>query len=176
MNETKPDGRSDVHIPSASLPFQEAHRSALDTGQPQVVGLRYFADDRGWSLMNLFTGILNGGQCNYSLLYPGVYKAWHRHQKQTDIWVVLHGMAKIGAFDDRRRDEPGYKGHTFVIGEKNPQAVIIPPPLWHGLTCVGGQSCGLLYYVTHAYNPTAPDEERALHTNFPGFSWDIEHK
>ncbi|MDQ2730488.1 MAG: spore coat protein [Armatimonadota bacterium] len=157
-------------------PFQEAHQRALAEGRPQVVPLRYFADDRGWSLMNLFTGVLQGGQCNYSLLYPGVYKAWHRHKLQTDFWVILHGMAKLGVFDEKRRDEPGYRGETFILGEKQPAVLIVPPSLWHGLTCVGNQPCGLLYYVTHVYDPRSPDEERAGHDAFPSFQWDIEHK
>lgn len=156
--------------------FAQAHEKALAERQPQVVPLSYFADDRGWSLMNLFTGVLNGGQCNYSVLYPGVFKAWHRHRLQTDFWVVLHGMAKIGVFDEDRRHEPGYRGHTITAGEKRPCAVIVPAPLWHGLTCIGGEPCGLLYYVTHAYNAESPDEERIAHDAFPSFRWDVEHK
>ena len=143
-------------------------------GTPQAVPLKYFADDRGWSLMNLFAGVLGGGQCNYSLLYPGVFKAWHR--KQADFWVILHGMAKLGVFDESRMEENGYRGHTFVVGEKSPHALIIPPPLWHGLTCVGDAPCGLLYYVTQEYDPQSPDEERVAYDTFPAFRWEMEHK
>lgn len=156
--------------------FEQAFQRAVASRRPEVVSLRHFADDRGWSLMNLFTGVLDGGQCNYSLLYPGVFKAWHRHQSQTDFWVVVHGMAKIGVFDEDRRDEAGYQGHTFIAGEKNPQAIIIPPPLWHGLTCVGPEPCGLLYYVNRIYNATQPDEERIAHDAFSAFRWEVEHK
>jgi dTDP-4-dehydrorhamnose 3,5-epimerase-like enzyme len=148
-------------------PFKEAYESALRLGKAEVVPLRYFADDRGYSLMNLFTGVLQEGQCNYSVLYPGIRKAWHRHRLQTDFWVVLSGMAKLGVFDESRQDEPGYRGQTFVVGDRNPCA---------GLTCVGSEPCGLLYYVTRAYDPASPDEERRAHDSFGSFNWEVEHK
>jgi dTDP-4-dehydrorhamnose 3,5-epimerase len=85
-------------------------------------------------------------------------------------------MAKIGVFDESRREEPGYRGRTFVVGEKSPHALVIPPKLWHGLTAVGSQPCGLLYYVTKTYDPMNPDEDRIPHDSFQNFCWDIEHK
>ncbi|MCS7066247.1 MAG: dTDP-4-dehydrorhamnose 3,5-epimerase family protein, partial [Fimbriimonadales bacterium] len=32
------------------------------------------------------------GQAYVSLNYPGVIRAWHWHEKQTDYWVVVKGM------------------------------------------------------------------------------------
>ena len=31
------------------------------------------------------------GQWSHSLMYPGVTKAWHIHEKQTDWWYVMDG-------------------------------------------------------------------------------------
>jgi len=152
-----------------SLP--EAHAQALDRVEPVLVPQRLYADDRGWSLMNQLQGCLSErGQINFSVQYPGVVKAWHRHRKQTDFWICLLGHIKIGV----HREEDARSWLT-VIGEKRPALVVIPPSLWHGAATVGHTPAGLLYYVTHAYDAAAPDEERRAHDGVPGFPWEVRH-
>lgn len=140
--------------------------------EPRFVPARFFADDRGWSLMNQMQGVLSDqGQINYSVMYPHVIKAWHRHHKQTDFWLVLHGHLKVGV----HREDDG-QSWTFILGEKKPGVLVIPPPLWHGAATVGPESAGLLYYVTHTYNPDEPDEDRRAYDSIPDFSWTVEHR
>jgi dTDP-4-dehydrorhamnose 3,5-epimerase len=139
--------------------------------EPMFVPAPVYTDDRGWSLMNQLQGVMAPeGQINYSVTYPGVIKAWHRHQHQTDFWIVLMGHLKVGV----HRDD----GRTWrtVIGEKKPGILIIPPPLWHGAATVSQESAGLLYYVTKAYDAQQPDEERRAFDSVPGFTWSVEHK
>jgi dTDP-4-dehydrorhamnose 3,5-epimerase len=122
--------------------------------------------------MNQMQGVMSEeGQINFSMQYPGVIKAWHRHKLQTDFWTVLVGHIKVGVFDQDNK-----RAWSIVIGEKRPGTVIIPPPLWHGAATVGDSAAGLLYYVTHSYNPDEPDEERAEYDRFNGFPWQVEHK
>src|SRR4030095_11670327 len=40
-----------------------------------------------------------------------------------------------------------------------------------GAACVGRTPSGLLYYVTHAYEPSKPDEHRRAWDSVPGFPW-----
>jgi dTDP-4-dehydrorhamnose 3,5-epimerase len=151
--------------------FSAAHAAAVAGGEPVIVPLRHFADDRGWSLMNLLTGVLTPqGQVNFSIMYPQVIKAWHRHQKQTDFWLVLTGHLKVGV----HREADG-KTWLAVLGEKRPGVLIIPPPLWHGGATVGTEPAGLLYYVTHAYDPQTPDESRKPYDGIAGFPWGTRH-
>ena len=150
--------------------------------------LNKFTDSRGWSLMDIYevakeiTRIegettspnwLRDGdfQINYSLLHPGVVKAWHRHKNQDDYFCILHGMAQVGVYSEENGPEKHF------IGEHNPAVVHIKAGEWHGLTCVGDEPCGLLYLVTKKYNPTEPDEERAKWDDFVGPDWwDPEYK
>jgi len=106
------------------------------------------------------------GQVNFSVQYPEVVKAWHRHDKQTDFWTCLIGHLKVGV----HRESDG-ASWMIVIGEKRPGVLVIPPPLWHGAACVGPAPAGLLYYVTHSYDPAEPDEHRRPWDSVPGFSW-----
>ncbi len=148
-----------------------AHQAAQEGREPIFVPSSLFTDDRGWSLMNQMQGVMRPeGQVNFSVQYPGVVKAWHRHALQTDFWICLQGHLKVGV----HREDDG-ASWLLVIGEKRPGVVIIPPPLWHGAATVGDTSAGLLYYVTHAYNLAKPDEERRAHDSITGFSWGVRH-
>lgn len=148
-----------------------AHRLALESGEPVFIPASLFADDRGWSLMNQLQGVMtNEGQVNYSVQYPGVIKAWHRHKHQTDFWICLRGHIKVGVHKE---------GADFawlqVIGEKSPGVMVIPPTLWHGAATVGHEPAGLFYYVTKSYDMKAPDEERRAFDALAGFPWGVRH-
>lgn len=149
----------------------EAHRQALSDSEPVFVPATLFADDRGWSMMNQLQGVMTPeGQVNYSVQYPGVIKAWHRHTHQTDFWMCLRGHVKVGV----QREGEGW-AWLHVLGEKAPGVVVIPPTLWHGAATVGHEPAGLFYYVTKAYNAGNPDEQRRAHDALAGFPWGVRH-
>ena len=88
--------------------------------------LNKFCDARGWSLNDIY-GIArlninlpvegantpyednvfshNNCQVNYSILHPGVIKAWHRHKYQDDYFCVIKGMAQVGVYSDEEGAE-----------------------------------------------------------------------
>jgi dTDP-4-dehydrorhamnose 3,5-epimerase len=151
--------------------WTEAHELAKSQNAPIFVPLQIYTDDRGWSLMNLLHGAMSAqGQINFSMQYPGVVKAWHRHDKQTDFWMCLIGHVKAGVY--RESDGAAW---MLVTGEKRPGVLIIPPPLWHGVACVGPTPAGLLYYVTHGYNEKQPDEHRRPWDSVEAFPWAIRN-
>lgn len=152
---------------SGSGAWAEAHELAQANLEPVFFPITPYADDRGWSLMNCMSGVMSAqGQVNYSVQYPGIVKAWHRHDKQTDFWMCVMGHIKAGVW--RESDGAAW---MMVLGEKRPGVLIIPPPLWHGAACVGPTPAGLLYYVTHAYDASKPDEHRRPWDSVEGFPW-----
>ena len=121
--------------------------------------------------MNQLQGVLSeAGQVNYSLMHPGVVKAWHRHHRQADFWLCLSGHLKAGVCRD---DGTAWQ---IVVGQQRPGVLIIPPTLWHGGATVGADPAGLFYFVTHAYNPANPDEQRLPYDAIAGFDWRIQHR
>lgn len=162
-----------IHAPRVfSGDIAAAHKLALAEREPVFVPAATYTDDRGWSIMNQFQGVLGpDGQINFTVQYPGVVKAWHRHRKQTDFWLCVQNHIKVGMH--REEDQ---KSWSIVMGEKRQGILIIPPPLWHGATVAGPASAGLLYYVTHAYDAKSPDEERRAHDSVPEFTWDVQHR
>ena len=149
----------------------DAYEAAGADHEPLFVPAQLYADDRGWSLMNQLQGVMGpDGQVNYSVMYPQVIKAWHRHEHQSDFWMCVMGHIKVGVY--REDDNCSWK---MVIGEKRAGVLIVPPLLWHGAATVSSRDAGLLYYVTQTYDSTAPDEQRRAHDSVKGFSWQVSH-
>ena len=71
----------------------------------KVKSLRVVPDDRGWLMeilraddQDLFSRF---GQVYVSATYPGVVKAWHYHERQTDNFACIAGMIKLVLVDTR---------------------------------------------------------------------------
>jgi dTDP-4-dehydrorhamnose 3,5-epimerase len=117
------------------------------------------------------------GQSAVTKTYPGVIKAFHWHAGQDDVWYVVDGMARVVLYD-RRPDSPTC-GLTQVVyaGDENPVAILIPAGIAHGYQVLGVKPVILMYHVTQAYNPQAPDEQRiAFDDPAIGFDWSIQNR
>ena len=134
-----------------------------------------FADERGYLLEVLrddFGLLERFGQTTYTMTYPGVIKAFHWHNLQTDLWFVAMGEARV-VLHDLREDSPTFR-RTQVIyaGESQPLLIVIPPKVAHGYQVLGNRPVGLFYHTTRSYNPKAPDEERIPYDDPTiGFNW-----
>ena len=95
-------------------------------------------------------------QANLSISYPGVVRAWHKHERgQIDYFIVVKGALKICAYDDvtQELDE-------IVSTGANLQVVKIPGHYWHGFKVVGNETAMLVYVVNRLYDYANPDELR----------------
>jgi dTDP-4-dehydrorhamnose 3,5-epimerase len=123
--------------------------------------LRRFADERGF-----FTEIMRTDwsdviqdeivQANMSVSYPGMVRAWHRHERgQVDHFLVVRGALKICAYDDETAELD-----EIISAGDNPQMVRVPGHYWHGFRVVGNEPAMLVYFVNRLYNYSSPDEIR----------------
>src|SRR3972149_1479482 len=89
----------------------------------QVKQLRVICDERG-KLMEMLRSddpfFQKFGQVYLTTGYPGVVKAWHYHEKQTDYFVVVKGMAKVVLYDPRESSPTTGMVNEFFMGEDNP--------------------------------------------------------
>ncbi|MDM7912676.1 MAG: dTDP-4-dehydrorhamnose 3,5-epimerase family protein, partial [Methanotrichaceae archaeon] len=126
-----------------------------------VKPLRRFADERGF-----FTEIMRSDwddtfqdevhQANMSVSYPGIVRAWHKHERgQIDHFLVVKGALKICAYDDDTRELD-----EIVSTGENPQVVRMPGHYWHGFRVVGNEPATLVYFVNRLYDYKNPDEVR----------------
>jgi dTDP-4-dehydrorhamnose 3,5-epimerase len=128
-----------------------------------VKQLKVIPDERG-RLMEIlrrddpeFVGF---GQVYMTTVYPGVVKAWHYHQKQTDNMTVVKGVLKLVLYDDRADSPTRGEVNEFFVSEHRPLMVQIPKGVLHGIKGVGSGEAILINLVTEPYNRETPDEFR----------------
>jgi len=109
----------------------------------------------------------------YSLSYPGVVRAWHRHTRgQVDHFACLSGRIKVGIYDDREHSATRKEVDEFVIGEQNQVLIRIPGDCWHGFKVIGSEQAILINFPTNLYDYDVPDEERLPpHTDEIPMDW-----
>lgn len=128
-----------------------------------VKPLKRFADERGFftEIMRLDWGDLIGEdegilQANFSITYPNIVRAWHRHTRgQVDYFVVVNGGIKICVYDDDKKELD-----EIVSTEKNVQVVRVPGHYWHGFKVISNEPAVLIYFVNKLYDYNNPDELR----------------
>lgn len=100
-------------------------------------------------------------QANLSFSYPGMIRAWHRHNRgQVDYFIVLEGSLKICAYDDKVGSPTSGQLDEIVTSEEKLQVVRIPGHYWHGTKTLGDKPSLTVYCVNRLYDPKSPDEER----------------
>lgn len=82
-------------------------------------------------------------QVNLSSSYANVLRGMHYHKEQTDVWVLVNGMAYVNLYDLRTGQGTGF----IMLPD---QYVIIPPLVAHGFYSL--QNIDLLYGVTKEYD------------------------
>ena len=141
--------------------------------------LRWICDERG-KLMEMIRCddpfYDKFGQVYVTTCHPGVIKAWHYHQKQTDNQVIVKGMAKVVLYDPREDSPTRGIVNEFFIGEDNPMVITIPPLVVHGLKAYGSEPAYMVNTVTEPYNHKAPDEFRIdpFDNDIP-YDWALKH-
>jgi dTDP-4-dehydrorhamnose 3,5-epimerase len=95
-------------------------------------------------------------QANLSMTYPGIVRAWHRHERgQVDYFVAVRGALKICAYD-----EASGELDEIVAAERDPSVIRVPGRYWHGFKAIGDEPAILLYFVNRLYDYGDPDEAR----------------
>ena len=100
-------------------------------------------------------------QANLSYSYPGMIRAWHRHNRgQVDYFIVLEGSLKICAYDDSRESPTRGQLDEILTNGRKLQVVRVPGHYWHGTKAIGDKSSLTVYCVNRLYDLKNPDEER----------------
>jgi len=140
----------------------------------EVKTLRLHPDERG-TLAEILRAdeplFRKFGQVYFTTAFPGVVKGWHYHRIQWDFFTCLRGEVKLVLYD-ARKDSPTHRAvNEFFLGIRNPQLVVIPPLVYHGFKCIGGEECLMINVPTEPYNPASPDEYR-VPWNDPSIPYD----
>jgi len=153
----------------------------IDGVKVQPVAL--WPDDRGYFLevarmgQGLATGYGTGGptQISSALSYPGTVKAFHYHQRQTDLWVPVAGMLQVALVDLRAASSTFGKRNTLYVGTLRPWQLLIPPGVAHGYKIIGLDPAMLVYLTDRFYDPA---DEGRIPYNHPSiqYDWETQYK
>ena len=143
----------------------------------EIKQLKPYADERGY-LMEMLRAddpiFETFGQSYAALNYPGVIRAWHYHKEQTDLWVCVKGMIKVGLYDAREDSPTKGEAQAVHMGEHNYILLKIPTGVYHGYKTIGVEPSLLINFPTKPYNREHPDEYRVPFDSpdIP-FDWEI---
>ncbi len=140
--------------------------------------LRVIPDERG-RLMEVLRRddelFLEFGQAYVTTTYPGVVKAWHKHEKQADNIACVAGMIKLAVYDGRPASPTYREVNQFYVGVHNPMLVQLPAGVYHGWMCVSPEEAVVVNIPTRAYDYAHPDEQR-LDPATPEIPYDWKRK
>lgn len=141
----------------------------------RVKHLKLIPDERG-RLMEILRSddeiFIKFGQVYMTTAKPGIVKAWHYHQLQTDNFTCVHGEIRLVLYD-ARENYPTYKEiNEFILSLDQPKVVQIPPFVFHGFKCISKEESIVINTITNTYNRVQPDEFRVdAFTNDINYDW-----
>jgi len=150
----------------------------------QVIELKRFADDGG-SMTELarltdgqpqaFAGF-TVRQVNYSEVEPAAIKAFHLHQRQTDIWYVPPSdRMLVVLLDVRAGSKTEGTRMRLTLGAGGSRMVRIPPGVAHGVKNLASTPGRIIYFtdVHFSSEPANCDEGRLPWDHAGPDIWDV---
>lgn len=89
----------------------------------------------------------------------GAVRAFHKHAELWDWFFIAAGSAKFVLRDDRPESPTYEELNSFVIGDRNPSLLVVPPGVFHGWMSLEDQTM-MVSTASHTYNHAQPDEVR----------------
>ena len=142
----------------------------------ELVPLTAHVDDRGYLIEILrrsdpyFTQF---GQV-YVVGNParGTIRAFHKHAHLWDWFFIVRGSAKFVLRDDRPDSQSYEEVASYVIGDRNPSLLVVPPGVYHGWISLQDDTM-LISTGSEVYNRENPDEVRVPPDSFGDF-WEVK--
>ena len=145
-----------------------------------VTPLKRINDPRGW-LVELFRVDewpveLHPAMAYVSLTLPGVIRGPHEHHEQADLFCFVSSTFKLRLWDKRAWSATLNAIDTYLTGEGNPLAVLVPSGVVHAYQNVGSTSGFVINCPNRLYagwgHAAVVDEIR--HEGNPAFSMEGE--
>ena len=141
----------------------------------EIRQLNVLADDRGAVLHMLRADaphFQRFGEIYFSVVNPGVVKAWRRHRSAVMNLAVPVGEAIIAIFDDRG-DSP-MEGVVMDIptGQSDYRLITIPAGVWTGFMAVSDHPAVIANCATEPHDPAEVDRRPADDPAIP-YVWGV---
>ncbi len=160
---------------SNAIPLKPGTRTSIEG--VILTPLRKIGDERG-KIMHMLRSdspiFKSFGEIYFSVIYPGVVKGWHIHDKMTLNYAVVVGSIKLVLYDDRPASPTRGALMELFIGEDNYQLATIPPDVWNGFKGVGNTSSIVANCSSIPHDPTEIRRLDPFDKSIP-YTWDLKH-
>lgn len=114
------------------------------------------------------------GEIYFSVIYPGVIKAWHLHSHMTINYAVVVGEIKLVLFDQRPDSPTKGELQEVFVGQTNYQLVRVPPGVVNGFVAVGGEKAIVANCADIPHDPTEITRIDPFTPSIP-YNWPVKH-
>lgn len=115
------------------------------------------------------------GEIYFSCTYPEAIKAWHKHQRMTLNYAVIHGEIKCVLFDDRHDSKTRGCIEEYFLSPENYCLVTVPPLVWNGWKGIGNKVAIVANCATLPHCPDEIERKPPFDQSIP-YDWKIQHK
>ncbi len=113
------------------------------------------------------------GEIYFSLVNPGVVKAWKNHRRITANYACVHGRVKVVLYDDRPESPTCGAMMNVCLSPEEYALLVIPPSIWHGFRGLGTPLSILANCATEANDPAELDRLDPSSDRIP-YRWNAE--
>lgn len=114
------------------------------------------------------------GEIYFSLVYPGVVKAWHGHRAMTLNYACVSGMIKLVLYDAREGSPTKGEVQETFMGTDNYVRVTIPPEVINGFKGVGPSPALVANCSTLPHDPDEIYRIDPFDNDIP-YDWAVKH-
>ena len=114
------------------------------------------------------------GEIYFSVVYPGVVKAWHIHKEMTLNYAVISGVIKLVLYDPREDSQTKGEIQELFVGEDNYMLVKIPPGIYNGFKGIGTKPAIVANCATMPHRPDEISRLDPLSKEIP-YDWGVRH-
>jgi dTDP-4-dehydrorhamnose 3,5-epimerase len=143
----------------------------------RVHPLRQIPDERGRIMHMLRADDLHFerfGEIYFSLVYPGVVKAWHAHRRMALNYAVPRGLIKLVLYDDRPGSSTRGTVEEIFLGEAHYALVHVPPMVWNGFKGIGVEPALVANCATLPHDPDEIERLAPSSARVP-YDWGLRH-
>jgi dTDP-4-dehydrorhamnose 3,5-epimerase len=136
--------------------------------------LKQFVDERG-KVMHMLRSdsslFSRFGEVYFSVINPGVVKAWKKHSKMTQHIAVPVGRVRLVIYDDRRDSRTYGSLENIETGEDMYLLAQIPPLVWYGFKNMSPASSLIANCTDLPHSPEEVEQIDSFDKRVP-FDWD----
>ena len=139
-----------------------------------VLPLKQIEDERGAVLHMLRSdspSFFRFGEIYFSIVNPGVVKAWKRHKEKTQHFAVPVGRIRLVLFDDRADSPSKGQIEEIILGRPDRYFLIcIPPIVWYGFKGISEMPTLLANCSDMPHDPNE-SEQLPASNNHISYNW-----